>query len=122
MPTIVPDNPKQGVVKNTVEEYVLNEQYRRMAEHYRCVIVPTRPRKPRDKGAVEIDVRIIKRRAMAASVNLYLSRLAVTGESFLLELIEHRYMDRSMVSCTQYSPADWHGKLGGGVQADAMID
>lgn len=41
---------------------------------------------------------------------------------FLLELVERRYMDRSTVLCTQYSPADWHGRLGGGVQADAMID
>lgn len=41
---------------------------------------------------------------------------------FLLELVEGRYMDRSTVLCTQYSPADWHGRLGGGVQADAMID
>lgn len=41
---------------------------------------------------------------------------------FLLELVERRYMDRSTVLCTQYSPADWHGRLGGGVQADALID
>lgn len=41
---------------------------------------------------------------------------------FLLELVERRYMDRSTVLCTHYSPADWHGRLGGGVQADAMID
>ena len=41
---------------------------------------------------------------------------------FLLELIERRYMDRSTVLCTQYAPAEWHGRLGGGVQADAMID
>lgn len=24
--------------------------------------------------------------------------------------------------CTQYTPAEWHGRLGGGVQADAMVD
>lgn len=41
---------------------------------------------------------------------------------FLLELVERRYMGRSTVLCTQCSPADWHGRLGGGVQADAMID
>lgn len=29
-------------------------------------------------------------------------------------------MDRSTVLCTQYSPADRHGRLGGGVQADAV--
>lgn len=39
---------------------------------------------------------------------------------FLPELVERRHMDRSTVLCTQYSPADRHGRLGGGVQADAM--
>ena len=32
VPIVVPDNLKQGVVKTTVEELVINEQYRRMAE------------------------------------------------------------------------------------------
>lgn len=39
---------------------------------------------------------------------------------FLLELVGRRHVDRSTVLCTQYSPADRHGRLGGGVQADAM--
>ena len=65
VPIIVPDNLKQGVAKNTVEELVINEQYRRMAEHYGCAIVPARPRKPRDKGAIEMGVRVIEQRAMA---------------------------------------------------------
>ena len=39
---------------------------------------------------------------------------------FLLELVERRHTDRSAVLCTQYSPAGWHGRLGSGVQADAM--
>lgn len=41
---------------------------------------------------------------------------------FLPEPVERRYTDRSTVPCTQHSPAGWHGRLGGGVQADAMID
>lgn len=42
--------------------------------------------------------------------------------SFLFELVERRYTAKSTVVCTQYTPAEWHGRLGGGVQADAMID
>jgi len=42
--------------------------------------------------------------------------------TFMFELIERRYMDKSTVLCTQYEPADWHELLGGGVQADAMCD
>ena len=41
---------------------------------------------------------------------------------FLLELVERRHVDRSTVPRTQYSPADWHGRLGGGARADAMVD
>lgn len=42
--------------------------------------------------------------------------------SFLFELVERRYAEKSTVLCTQYTPAEWHGRLGGGVQADAMVD
>lgn len=41
---------------------------------------------------------------------------------FLFELIERRYLSKSTVLCTQYSPAEWHERLGGGVQTDAMCD
>jgi len=41
---------------------------------------------------------------------------------FMFELVERRYLDKSTVLCTQYAPADWHELLGGGVQADAMVD
>lgn len=42
--------------------------------------------------------------------------------SFLFELIEGRYASKSTVLCAQNTPAEWHGRLGGGVQADAMVD
>ena len=45
-----------------------------------------------------------------------------TDISFLFELVERRYAAKSTVICTQYTPAEWHGRLGGGVQADAMVD
>lgn len=64
-PILVPDNCKTGIVKNTVEELIVNEQYRRMAEHYGCAVVPARPRRPRDKGSVEAAVGLIERQAMA---------------------------------------------------------
>ena len=45
-----------------------------------------------------------------------------TDISFLFELVERRYAAKSTVLCTQYTPAEWHGRLGGGVQADALVD
>ena len=65
-PLIAPDNLKTGVVKNTIDQLIVNEQYRRMLEHYGCAAVPTRVRKPRDKGGVEGAVLIVEREAIAA--------------------------------------------------------
>lgn len=68
-PILVPDNLKTGIIKNTVAELVVNDQYRLMAEHYGTAVVPARPRKPKDKGAVEMSVGVIERRAIAALRN-----------------------------------------------------
>ena len=65
-PLIAPDNLKTGVTRNTVNELMVNEQYRRMLEHYGMAAVPTRVRKPRDKGGVEGAVLIVERQAIAA--------------------------------------------------------
>lgn len=40
----------------------------------------------------------------------------------LLELLERRYDTVSTVFCTQYAQKDWHGRLGGDVHADAIMD
>jgi transposase len=47
---LVPDNLKSGVSKACKYEPELNPTYADMAEHYGCDVVPTRPRKPRDKA------------------------------------------------------------------------
>jgi len=65
-PILVPDNLRTGVVKNTVSELVINDDYRRMAEYYGCAVVPTRVRRPRDKGNVEMSVGLVTRQAIAA--------------------------------------------------------
>jgi DNA replication protein DnaC len=41
---------------------------------------------------------------------------------FLFELIERRYGAASTIFCTQFRKEDWHGRLGGGTQADAIMD
>ena len=49
---IVCDNLKAGVVKALWFEPTLNQTFATMAEHYDTTILPTRSRKPRDKGKV----------------------------------------------------------------------
>lgn len=62
---IVPDNLKAAVLHVLVYDPVLGEAYRRMAQHYGCVISPTRPYSPRHKGKVESGVHYVQRNFMA---------------------------------------------------------
>lgn len=55
---IVPDNLKAAVLKNGKGGVKLNPRFVDFARHYRTVIVPARPRKPKDKAKVEAGVRI----------------------------------------------------------------
>ena len=64
--TVVPDNLKTGVSKANFYEPTINKSYQEMAEHYGTVILPTRTRKPRDKGAVENAVKIASNRILAS--------------------------------------------------------
>jgi len=68
-PILTPDNLKTGIVRNRLDELVVNESYRRLAEYYGCAVVPTRIRKPRDKAAVESGVGVVTRQAIASLRN-----------------------------------------------------
>lgn len=68
-PIVIPDNLKTGITKNTATELIVNASYRRLAEYYGFAVVPTRPRKPRDKASVEAGVGVITRSAIAALRN-----------------------------------------------------
>ena len=62
---IVCDNLKAGVVKALWFEPTINQTFAAMAEHYDTTILPTRSRKPRDKGKVEGAVLIVERWILA---------------------------------------------------------
>lgn len=62
----VPDNPKTGVILPCRYEPLLHRSYQEMAEHYGTVIIPARPRRPRDKAKVEGGVLIAERQILAA--------------------------------------------------------
>ena len=61
----VPDNPKTAVVKACRYEPQLHRSYKEMAQHYGTVIVPARPRRPKDKAKVESHVLIASRQILA---------------------------------------------------------
>jgi transposase len=55
---VVPDNLKAGVHKASFYDPELNRSYGMMAAHYGVGVLPTRPRRPRDKAKVEAGVRL----------------------------------------------------------------
>jgi transposase len=62
---IVPDNLKSAVIKTDPYEPRINQTLSDMANHYGCVILPTRPASPKDKSPVEDQVKLVYRRVYA---------------------------------------------------------
>ncbi len=62
---LVPDNLKAAVIKSDPYEPEINKVLEDMANHYGCVILPARPRKPKDKCTVENQVKLIYQRVYA---------------------------------------------------------
>jgi transposase len=63
--TTVCDNLKAGVTTPSRYAPVINRTYQDLASHYGTTIIPTRPRKPRDKAKVEAAVLIVERWILA---------------------------------------------------------
>jgi DNA replication protein DnaC len=51
-----------------------------------------------------------------------LEPVGAKGARELLELVESRYRNGSMIICSQYGPSGWHGRISEGALADAVID
>jgi len=66
---LVPDNLHSAVTKANRYEADLNRTYEDLADHYGCVVIPARPRKPRDKAKVEAAVGVAQRWILAALRN-----------------------------------------------------
>ena len=65
-PTIfVPDNPKVGVTRADRYEPELQRSYEELAAHYRAVIIPARPYRPKDKSRAELSVLLVYRWILA---------------------------------------------------------
>jgi transposase len=62
---LVPDNLKAGITKPSRYEPGINRTYQDLADHYGCVVLPARVRKPRDKAKVEVAVLIVERFVLA---------------------------------------------------------
>ena len=61
----IPDQLKSAVTRPCRYEPGVNRTYEDLAAHYGAVVVPARPRKPRDKAAVEAAVLLAQRWVLA---------------------------------------------------------
>ena len=94
---IVPDNAKVAVIKACLYDPQVNRTYAEMAAHYDTAILPTRPRKPRDKAKVEAGVLIVERWLLGRLRNRRLYSLAEVNEAIgalLIRLNEERPIRR----------------------------
>jgi transposase len=62
---VTPDNLKNAVRKPNYYEPDINPAYQALAEHYQFAVLPTRVRKPKDKGKVENGVQNVERWVLA---------------------------------------------------------
>jgi transposase len=125
---IVPDNTKTAVIKACLYEPSVNRTYAEMAAHYDTAILPTRPRRPRDKAKVEAGVLIMERWIIGRLRNRRFHSLAELNEAIrelLVRLNEERpirrlgvtrrelleELDRPMLKPLPVEPyvfAEWH--------------
>jgi transposase len=123
---LVPDNLKAGVTKPSRYEPGINRTYQDLADHYGCVVLPTRIIKPRDKAKVEVAVQIVERfvlaklrnqsffslaelntaiRACVAIINAKVMKAFGQSRAALLETIDRPAL--GTLPETAYSYADW---------------
>lgn len=83
---VVPDNLKTGITKPNYYEPDINPSYQELAEHYQFAVIPTRVKKPKDKGAVENGVQNVERWIIAPLRNRTFFSLAEVNQAIREQL------------------------------------
>lgn len=105
----VPDQLKSAITTPCRYEAGVNRTYEDLATHYGAVVVPARPRKPRDKAVVESTVLIAQRWILARLRDQTFFSLAALNEAIwaLLGELNDRPLQRLGVSRrTRYEQLD----------------
>jgi transposase len=100
---LVPDNLKSGVNKASFYDPEVNRTYGAMAAHYSVGVLPARPRKPKDKAAVEAGVRFAQYYILGRLRNVTFFSLAECNAAIAIavERMNGREMRRVGVSRRQ---------------------
>jgi transposase len=86
---LVTDNLKASVIKTDRYEPVLNKIMEDFANHYGFVVIPARTYKPKDKSAVENEVKIVYRRVYAKLRNHTFFSIEEINRAFAEKTREH---------------------------------
>jgi transposase len=124
---LVPDNLKSGINKASFYDPEVNRSYAAMAAHYSVGILPARPKRPRDKAAVEAGVRFAQSYILGRLRNVTFFSLAECNAAIAgaMERMNSREMRRLGMSRRQlfetierplmqalpqddYEYAEWH--------------
>src|ERR1700687_3183205 len=100
---LVPDNLKSGINKASFYDPEVTRSYAAMAAHYSVGILPARPKRPRDKAAVEAGVRFAQSYILGRLRNVTFFSLAECNAAIgvALERMNGREMRRLGVSRRQ---------------------
>lgn len=97
-PTLfMPDNAKVAVIKACLYDPQVNRSYAAMAAHHNSAVLPTRPRRPRDKAKVEACVLIVERwlrGRLRHRIFYSLAELNAAIAAMLVDLNDHRVLRR----------------------------
>jgi len=77
---LIPDNLKSAVIDAEQFDPILNPTYKRFAAHYRTIVKPARPFKPKDKAKVEKGVQVTENKALAPLRNRTFFTLAALNK------------------------------------------
>ena len=86
---IIPDNLKAAVIKADRYEPELNRLMEDFANHYGIAVIPARAVKPKDKAAVENEVKIIYRRVYAKLRHHTFFSIDEINQAFAEKIREH---------------------------------
>jgi transposase len=107
---LVPDNLKSAIHKASFYDPEVNRSYGAMASHYGVGILPARPRRPRDKAAVEAGVRFAQSYILGRLRNVTFFSLAECNAAIAVavERMNSREMRRLGMSRRQLFEAVEH--------------
>ena len=106
---IIPDNIRAGVNKSCRYEPDINPTYQDMASHYRCAVIPTRIRSPKDKAKVETGVKTVEQWILARLRNITffnLTDLNKTIRNLLEDLNSRAFQKMSGTRKTMFEELD----------------